>query len=152
MIEKFTNILPEIKTAAAKGAALAVYVVEIVKDLRKYDPAKDPARNYRSAEIKPEIAPYLERARKRRGAVYIPEKGIDQIIDHQNRDIEECKRYISWKYLGTMTYKEAFLDPKELPEEENNSDLKREISQLRNEIAALTKAVKELKDSILIAD
>ena len=152
MIEKFTNVIPVLKTAAAKGAALAVCLVDIMKDLRKYDPEKDPARDYRSDEIDPEIVPYLEKARQRRGAIFIPEKGIDLIIEHQNKDIEECKRYISWKFLGTMTYKEAFQDPIEPEQGDNTEDLRREIAQLRREIAALTKALSELRDTILIAN
>lgn len=152
MIEKITNMIPAVKAAAAKGAALAVCLVDIMKDLRKYDPAQDPARNYRADEINAEIAPLLEKARQRRGAVYITQKGIDQIIAHQEKDIEETKRYIAWKYLGSMTYKEAFIDPVEVKPEESAEDLRREISQLRRELAALTQAVKDLRESILIAD
>lgn len=48
------------------------------------------------------------------------------MIDHQNKDIEECKRYIMWKYL--------------------------EVAQLRAEIQALTKALQDLRSTILIAD
>ena len=153
MIEKITNMIPIVKSAAAKGAALAVCLVDIMKDLRKYDPAQDPARDYRAAEIRPEIAPLLEKARQRRGAIFIPEKGIDQIIAHQEKDIEETKRYIAWKYLGSMTYKEAFIDPVEDPQQgESAEDLRREVAQLRRELAALTQAVKDLRESILIAD
>ena len=153
MIEKITNMIPIVKAAAAKGAAVAVCLVDFMKDLRRYDPAQDPARDYRADELRPEIAALLEKARQRRGAIYIPEKGIDLIIKHQNEDVEECKRYIAWKYLGSMTYKEAFIDPvEEAQPEENAEDLRREVAQLRREVAALTQAIKDLRESILIAD
>lgn len=152
MIEKLTNMIPVFKTAAEKGAALAVYLVDIMKDLRKYDPAQDPARKYRAEEIDPEIAPLLEKSRQRRGAIFIPERGIDLIIEHQNKDIEEAKRYICWKYLGTMNYREAFIDPIQPAQGDNTEDLRREIAQLRRELAALTKAISDLRDTILIAN
>ena len=55
MIEKLIGALPVIKEGFAKGAALAAYVVDAMKDLRKYDPARDPWRSYRAEEISPEI-------------------------------------------------------------------------------------------------
>lgn len=152
MINKIIEALPAIKTAAIKGAALAAYVVDTMRDLRKYDPARDPNRTYRAGEILPEIAPLLEKARKRRGEIHITEKGIDLIIDHQNKDLEECKRYIMWKYLGELTYKEAFVDPVKLQPEKVNEDLRAEITQLHGEIQALTKALNDLRNSILIAN
>lgn len=152
MIEKLIGALPVIKDGFIKGAALAAYVVDAMKDLRKYDPARDPWRKYRAEEINPEIAPLLEKARIRRGEIFIPEKGIDLIIEHQNKDLEECKRYIMWKYLGELSYKEAFLDPVKLKPDNTGEDLRAEIAQLRGEIQALTKALQDLRSTILIAD
>lgn len=153
MINKIIEALPAIKTAAIKGAALAAYVVDAMKDLRKYDPARDPNRTYRAGEISPEIAPLLEKARIRRGEIFIPEKGIDLIIEHQNKDLEECKRYIMWKYLGELSYKEAFIDPVEVQKNGQQDDgLREEVAQLRAEIQALTKALQDLRNTILIAD
>lgn len=152
MIEKLIGALPVIKDGVIKGAALAAYVVDAMKDLRKYDPARDPWRNYRAEEISPEIAPLLEKARVKRGEIFIPEKGIDLIIEHQNKDLEECKRYIMWKYLGELSYKEAFLDPVKLKPDNTGEDLRAEIAQLRGEIQALTKALQDLRNTILIAD
>lgn len=156
MIEKLIGALPVIKEGVIKGAALAAYVVDAMKDLRKYDPARDPWRSYRAEEISPEIAPLLEKARIKRGEIFITEKGIDLIIQHQNEDIEECKRYIMWKYLGELTYKEAFLDPvkvqKSGQQTEDSEALRQEVAQLRAEIQALTKALQDLRSTILIAN
>jgi hypothetical protein len=150
MIEKLIGALPVIKEGVIKGAALAAYVVDTLKDLRKYDPARDPWRNYRADEILPEIAPLLEKARVKRGEIFIPEKGIDLIIEHQNKDLEECKRYIKWKYLGELSYKEAFLDPQKNGQQDDG--LREEVAQLRAEIQALTKALQDLRSTILMAD
>ena len=153
MIKKLIGALPVIEEGVIKGAALAAYVVDAMRDLRKYNPARDPWRNYRAEEINPEIAPLLEKARIRRGEIFIPEKGIDLIIEHQNKDLEECKRYIKWKYLGELSYKEAFLDPVEVQKNgQQDADLREEVAQLRAEIQALTKALQELRSTILIAD
>lgn len=153
MIEKLIGALPVFKEGIIKGAALAAYLIDTMKDVRKYDPARDPWRNYRADEINPEIAPLLEKARIKRGEIFIPEKGIDLIIDHQNKDIDECKRYIMWKYLGELSYKEAFLDPVEVQKNrQQDADLRKEVAQLRAEIQALTKAVQDLRSTILIAD
>lgn len=153
MIDKLIGALPVIKDGIIKGAALAAYMVDTMKDLRKYNPARDPWRNYRAEEISPEIAPLLEKARIIRGEIFIPEKGIDLIIEHQNKDLEECKRYIMWKYLGELSYKEAFLDPVEVQKNrQQDADLRKEVAQLRAEIQALTKAVQDLRNTILIAD
>lgn len=153
MIEKLIGALPVIKNGVIKGAALAAYLIDTMKDIRKYDPARDPWRNYRADEINPEIAPLLEKARIKRGEIFIPEKGIDLIIDHQNKDLEECKRYIKWKYLGELSYKEAFLDPVEVQKNgQQDEELREEVAQLRAEIQALTKAVQDLRSTILIAD
>lgn len=153
MIEKLIGALPVIKNGVIKGAALAAYLIDTMKDIRKYDPARDPWRNYRADEINPKIAPLLEKARIKRGEIFIPEKGIDLIIDHQNKDLEECKRYIKWKYLGELSYKEAFLDPVEVQKNgQQDEELREEVAQLRAEIQALTKAVQDLRSTILIAD
>ena len=153
MIDKLIGALPVIKNGVIKGAALAAYLIDTMKDIRKYDPARDPWRNYRADEINPEIAPLLEKARIKRGEIFIPEKGIDLIIDHQNKDLEECKRYIKWKYLGELSYKEAFLDPVEVQKNgQQDEELREEVAQLRAEIQALTKAVQDLRSTILIAD
>lgn len=153
MIDKLIGALPVIKNGVIKGAALAAYLIDTMKDIRKYDPARDPWRNYRADEINPEIAPLLEKARIKRGEIFIPEKGIDLIIDHQNKDLEECERYIKWKYLGELSYKEAFLDPVEVQKNgQQDEELRKEVAQLRAEIQALTKAVQDLRSTILIAD
>lgn len=153
MIDKLIGALPVIKNGVIKGAALAAYLIDTMKDIRKYDPARDPWRNYRADEINPEIAPLLEKARIKRGEIFIPEKGIDLIIDHQNKNLEECKRYIKWKYLGELSYKEAFLDPVEVQKNgQQDEELREEVAQLRAEIQALTKAVQDLRSTILIAD
>ena len=153
MIDKLIGALPVIKNGVIKGAALAAYLIDTMKDIRKYDPARDPWRNYRADEINPEIAPLLEKARIKRGEIFIPEKGIDLIFDHQNKDLEECKRYIKWKYLGELSYKEAFLDPVEVQKNgQQDEELREEVAQLRAEIQALTKAVQDLRSTILIAD
>ena len=153
MIDKLIGALPVIKNGVIKGAALAAYLIDTMKDIRKYDPARDPWRNYRADEINPEIAPLLDKARIKRGEIFIPEKGIDLIIDHQNKDLEECKRYIKWKYLGELSYKEAFLDPVEVQKNgQQDEELREEVAQLRAEIQALTKAVQDLRSTILIAD
>lgn len=153
MIDKLIGALPVIKNGVVKGAALAAYLIDAMKDIRKYDPARDPWRNYRADEINPEIAPLLEKARIKRGEIFIPEKGIDLIIEHQNKDIEECKRYIMWKYLGELSYKEAFIDPVEVQKNgQQDAELRAEVAQLRAEIQALTKAVQDLRSTILIAD
>lgn len=153
MINKLIGALPVIKNGVIKGAALAAYLIDTMKDIRKYDPARDPWRNYRADEINPEIAPLLEKARIKRGEIFIPEKGIDLIIDHQNKDLEECERYIKWKYLGELSYKEAFLDPVEAQKNgQQDEELRKEVAQLRAEIQALTKAVQDLRSTILIAD
>ena len=153
MIDKLIGALPVIRNGVIKGAALAAYLIDTMKDIRKYDPARDPWRNYRADEINPEIAPLLEKARIKRGEIFIPEKGIDLIIDHQNKDLEECKRYIKWKYLGELSYKEAFWDPVEVQKNgQQDEELREEVAQLRAEIQALTKAVQDLRSTILIAD
>lgn len=153
MINKLIGALPVIRNGVVKGAALAAYLIDAMRDIRKYDPARDPWRNYRADEINPEIAPLLEKARIKRGEIFIPEKGIDLIIEHQNKDIEECKRYIMWKYLGELSYKEAFIDPIEVQKNgQQDAELRAEVAQLRAEIQALTKALQELRSTILIAD
>ena len=151
MITKLTNYLPIAKAALIKGAALAAYVVDAMKDLRSYDPAQDPTRDYRAEDIAPEIRPLLDKARQRRGQIWITEKGIDLILQHQAKDIEETKRYIRWKYLGELTYKEAFLEPVKEPAPAAE-DLQAQIEQLQGEMKALTKALNDLRNTILIAN
>lgn len=55
--------------------------------------------------------------------------------------------------LGEFSYKEAFLDPVEVQKNgQQDAELRAEMAQLRAEIQALTKALQELRSTILIAD
>lgn len=68
----------------------------------------DPFETYRAAEILPEVLPYLQQARKRRGAIYIPDYRIDKIIELQNEDIDKCITYIKYAFLGGASWLDVY--------------------------------------------
>lgn len=114
---------------------------EAIADLKVYIPANDKNREYRKSEILPEVAPVLERSRVHRGAIHITQRAIDKLISIQNADPARAVAWLRWRYLGEITYKEAFIDPATIPIEDRIAAQGKQIEDLKQQIEELKQLI-----------
>lgn len=126
---------------AAKGVKA---MTGAIMDLKVYIPKDDKNRNYRINEILPEVAPVLERARRHRGAIHITTKAIDKLIKLQADDPGRAVNWLRWRYLGELDYKEAFVNPAQIPVDDRLAAQDRKIDDLQKQLERIESLLMDL--------
>lgn len=78
------------------------------RNVGKYDPEKDPYRDYLRDEFTPDVWRELERARVRWGSIPISPNRLDEILSFQAESELKAIRHIKYKFLGECNYIEVY--------------------------------------------
>lgn len=113
---------------------------------------KDEFLAYRITELQPDIIDLIEKAWKRGHSVQHNE--INKIIKLQNENLEMCKRYIGYKYLGTHNYLEVYgekaqRDYKELEEKKEKEEFQKQIAELQGTIKDMQQQLWDMQGLLL---
>jgi len=104
----------------------------MIRSAGKYDPGKDPFRDYLAGEFSPAVAKELDRARQRWGAIPIKPDHLDKILEHQNNSEAKAIRFIKYKFLGECSYTEVY--GRQAEREYTADQTKKEIAEIHSKI------------------
>lgn len=112
--------------------------------MTKYIQEKDPNYNYRRFEILPDVWQVLERARERRGAVFISQNHIDKLIRLQEENEQKAIAWLKYLFIGELNYLDVYGENaawKQCAKKTESENMICEIAALKNEISELKQMV-----------